>query len=184
MRGAALALMLVLAACSAQPAGETPEPAATASLAVPVPSPSPSPSSTPSSTARDYTPPVLTPEAEKSETGARSLLLAWADAMEDRAFDAAYRVFGEYAERTGQTATRYAATFADYRTVTVAVGDGVGEGAAGSIYYEVPITLTGTTFAGKRYERRGTITVRRVNDVDGASPAQLRWHLDRLAWSD
>jgi hypothetical protein len=174
--------MLVLAACSAEPASETPEPTATPSLASATPAPSPNPS--PSATERDYTPPVLTPEAEKSETGARNLLLAWADAMEDRAFGAAYRLFGDYAERTGQTATQYATTFADYRTITVSVGEGEGEGAAGSIYYEVPVTLTGTTFAGAPYVRDGTMTLRRVNDVDGATPAQLRWHLDRLAWSD
>jgi hypothetical protein len=182
MRALLLFAAIALAACGQTPtADETPDPALTASSS-PTPAPTPSPSA--SATARDYTPPVLTPEAEKSETGARNLLLAWADAMEDRAYGPAYALFGEYAERTGQTAAQYAATFADYRTVTVAVGEGSGDAGAGSIYYEVPVTLTGTTKAGKPYVRDGTIVLRRVNDVDGATPAQLRWHLDRLAWSD
>jgi hypothetical protein len=181
--GLALVFALVLAACgqaqeASEPAATTsPSPSATAS-----PLPSTSPSASP--TGRDYTPPVLTPEAEKSETGARSLLLAWADAMEDREYGPAYALFGQYASRTGQSAAQYAASFADYRTVTVSVGEGMAEGACGSLYYEVPVTLSGTTDAGKPYVRDGTMTLRRVNDVDGATAAQLRWHLDRLVWSD
>lgn len=182
MRRAVILLALALAAC-----GQGREPSEPVTTIDPSANPSAAASPVPEITAtpaRDYTPPVLTPEAEKSETGARSLLLAWADAMEDRAFAEAYKLFGDYAERTGQTATQYAAAFADYRTVTVAVGEGMAEGACGSLYYEVPVTLTGTTRAGKPYVRDGTMTLRRVNDVDGATPAQLRWHLDRLAWSD
>lgn len=181
MRKLALFLFLPLAACGPQePASEavaTPEPTPVASLP-----PSPEPSVTASTPVRDYTPPQLIPEAEKGEKGARNVLLAWASAMEDRAFGPAYALFGEYADRTGQSASEYADTFANYRTVTVAIGDGTSEGAAGSIYYEVPVTLSGTTRSGGTYLREGTMTLRRVNDVPGATPAELRWHLDRLEW--
>ena len=51
------------------------------------------------------------------------------------------------------------------------------EGAAGSIYIMVPLTLTATDKAGKPVRYSGPITLRRVNDVDGASAAQLRWHM-------
>ncbi len=182
MRKLALFLALPLAACgSQQPVNEepamTPEPTPVAS-----PTPSPVPTASASASVRDYTPPQLTAEAEKGEKGARNLLLAWASAMEDRAFGPAYALFGEYADRTGQSASEYAATFADYRTVNVAIGEGDGEGAAGSIYYEVPVTLSGTTRSGGTYLREGTMTLRRVNDVPGATAAELRWHLDRLEW--
>lgn len=179
MRRMAILLALTLAACGrAEQAGDvapTPKPSSAAAEA-----PTPSPSA--SAAVRDYAPPMLTPEAGKSETGARNLLLAWAAAMEDRAFAAAYDLFGEYAGRTRQTAAQYAASFGTYRTVDVAVGEGVSEGACGSSYYEVPVTLTGTTSRGATYIREGTITLRRVNDVDGATPAQLKWHLERLEW--
>ncbi|HTM94895.1 MAG TPA: hypothetical protein VL100_03625 [Croceibacterium sp.] len=180
MRKLALFLVLPLAACGPQqPAttegASTPDPG-------PVASPAPSPTPTASAPVRDYTPPRLTADAEKGEKGARNLLLAWASAMEDRAFGPAYALFGEYAERTGQSASEYADTFADYRTVNAAIGEGTSEGAAGSIYYEVPVTLSGTTRSGGTYLREGTMTLRRVNDVDGATPSQLRWHLERLEW--
>jgi hypothetical protein len=51
------------------------------------------------------------------------------------------------------------------------------EGAAGSSYIMVPLTLTATDKAGKPIRYAGPITLRRVNDVDGASAAQLRWHM-------
>lgn len=51
------------------------------------------------------------------------------------------------------------------------------EGAAGSIFIMVPLTLTATDKAGKPVRYAGPITLRRVNDVDGASAAQLRWHM-------
>ena len=51
------------------------------------------------------------------------------------------------------------------------------EGAAGSIYIMVPLTLTATDRAGKPVRYAGPITLRRVNDVDGASAEQLRWHM-------
>lgn len=51
------------------------------------------------------------------------------------------------------------------------------EGAAGSIYIMVPLTLTATDRAGKPVRYAGPVTLRRVNDVDGASAEQLRWHM-------
>lgn len=182
MRKLALFLILPLAACgSPEPASEavaTPEPTPAAS-----PPPLPAPSASTNAPARDYTPSQLVPEAEKGEEGARNLLLAWAAAMEDRAFGPAYALFGQYADRTGQSASQYADTFANYRTVNAAIGEGTAEGAAGSIYYEVPVTLSGTTRSGGTYLREGTMTLRRVNDVPGATPAELRWHLERLEWT-
>jgi hypothetical protein len=179
MRKRFVALLMPLAACGGREEASEPAPAREA-IASPVADPLPSPSAS----SRDYTPPVLTPDAEQGEKGARNLLLAWADAMEDRAFAAAYALFGQYADRTGQSAAQYEASFANYRTVTAAIGEGSVEGACGSAYYEVPVTLTGTTIEGKTYVRDGTMTLRRVNDVDGASPAQLKWHLERLEWAE
>jgi hypothetical protein len=179
MRKLPLLLSLLLIACGQPEQASEPTPEATATEVVTA-----TPSPIASASARDYTPPQLTPEAEKTEKGARNLLLAWALAMEDRAFGPAYLLFGEYAERTGQSSAQYAASFADYRTVNVAIGEGMADGACGSSYYEVPVTLTGTTQDGKTYVREGTITLRRVNDVDGATPAQLKWHLEKLEWDE
>ena len=51
------------------------------------------------------------------------------------------------------------------------------EGAAGSSYIQVPLRMYGTDKAGRRFNLVGPVTLRRVNDVDGATPDQLRWHI-------
>lgn len=182
MRKLALSLVLTLVACGQQePTSET-EASAEATSGPPAPPLPEATAGTAITGTREYTPPRLTPEAERGEEGARNLLLAWASAMEDRAFDAAYALFGDYADRIGQNASEYLATFADYRTVRATIGEGELEGAAGSIYYEVPVALSGMMTNGGTYLREGKITLRRVNDVPGATPSQLRWHLERLEW--
>lgn len=53
------------------------------------------------------------------------------------------------------------------------------EGAAGSIYVQIPVALT-TTTGDQTDETRLVYTLRRVNDVPGAEPWSLRWHLERV----
>lgn len=51
------------------------------------------------------------------------------------------------------------------------------EGAAGSLFIKVPLRIYGLDASGKRFNAVGDVTLRRVNDVDGASADQLRWHI-------
>jgi len=60
----------------------------------------------------------------------------------------------------------------------IAVGKGDTTGAAGSLYYEAPIVVD---FQDGRPSRRGTIVLRRVNDVPGASEEQLNWRIERTS---
>ena len=53
------------------------------------------------------------------------------------------------------------------------VGKGESEGAAGSLYYTAPVTVTDGTRVLK-----GDVVLRRVNDVPGATEEQLRWHIE------
>ncbi|WP_260926781.1 hypothetical protein [Novosphingobium sp. 9] len=58
------------------------------------------------------------------------------------------------------------------------LGKGDVEGAAGSLYYEAPLVVD---FSDGRPSQRGTIVVRRVNDVPGASEEQLNWRIERTS---
>lgn len=60
----------------------------------------------------------------------------------------------------------------------IAIGKGDIEGAAGSLYYEAPVVID---FADGRPSRRGTVVLRRVNDVPGASEEQLNWRIERTS---
>jgi hypothetical protein len=54
---------------------------------------------------------------------------------------------------------------------------GDSEGAAGSIYVDVPVQLYGRTKDGKEFNSLGTMTLRRVNDVPGSTAEEREWHI-------
>ena len=172
---AVAALALALSACNQPAPTPLPSEAAEAPVATVEPAPpprQPTPSPTASPVAENLTAPTLVPEAEKGEKGARNILLEWARALERRDFARADAQWGAGAPDAGS-----AAQFGDYQAITVGFGDGEVEGGAGSLYYEVPLTFTGKRKHEATVSRQGTIVLRRVNDVDGATPAQLRWHI-------
>ena len=191
---------LVPAACSApasQPdtatptatasAAPAPAPAATDSAAAPDATPSPIvPMVTPVGTADgvndgipDLTPPPLTPEAERTVKGARNVLLSFARAIELKEFDQAWNMLDPAAKRRMSKA-QFNAIFAGLDRITVAVPGGQEEGAAGSSYYTSQATITAKDKDGRPVRIEGPITLRRVNDVPGATPYQLHWHIEQL----
>ncbi|RYD79506.1 MAG: hypothetical protein EOP84_12950 [Verrucomicrobiaceae bacterium] len=127
----------------------------------------------------DLIPPELTPEAERSEKGARNLLLTFAKAIEFKRFEQAWELLSP-ADKQKWSKADFTAIFADLSSPSVAVPDGTTEGGAGSIYYNAPITITGSESDGRPVRIEGEAVLRRVNDVDGATKAQLRWHFDTL----
>ena len=54
------------------------------------------------------------------------------------------------------------------------------EGAAGSLFVEAPVVLYGRLARGGEFHQSGKAVLRRVNDVPGASPGQLRWRIERF----
>lgn len=127
----------------------------------------------------DLTPPVLLPEAEKGEKGARNILLSFARAIELKEFDQAWEMLSE-GDKRKWSKPAFAKMFADLGQMTVAVPGGTMEGGAGSLYYTSPIAITAPDAAGRPVRIEGETVLRRVNDVDGATADQLRWHFDRV----
>jgi hypothetical protein len=195
----ALALALALAACQQQPAADNgavpagntatagndtlataPLPATTPGSADEAPLPAPAPSVTGNEAAAPTpaTPP-LTDRAERSETGARAVLLDFARAIELKRFGQAYDLLSP-GDKQRWSRADFAAIFKDLGKLTVAVPTGTMEGAAGSSYYTAPITITSADKDGRPVRIEGETVLRRVNDVPGATPAQLRWHFDKV----
>ena len=54
------------------------------------------------------------------------------------------------------------------------------EGAAGSIYVDVPLRLTGQGKDGSPITLAGPVTLRRANDVPGSTEEQRRWQIYRV----
>ena len=150
----ALAALAALAAC-AKPAEQTAAPQAVEpSVVAAAPSPV-----APPSTARDPA----------------KVLIAWAKATSLKQWDSAYLFWEAKGLVTGLTPMQFAAKWGQLGNPEFEIHPGNYEGAAGSSYYTAPVVL----IDGQRRER-GEVVLRRVNDVPGASPEQLRWHIESM----
>ena len=130
------------------------------------------------------TPADTTADTAAPDTAAATGAAAAADvvrryyaAIEARDFRRAYGLWGDDGAASGQTFEAFAEGFAETAHVEAEVGEpGRVEGAAGSRYVEVPVTLRAVTDDGEAQHFEGTYTLRRAV-VDGATAAQRRWHL-------
>jgi hypothetical protein len=173
----------VLAGC--RPAAEVnvaneaaPEPVG--NEAPPIASPAPG---TPGGLPDDRTP-LIEPKGPidpKSAEAAGQVVQQYAALLEQRRFAEAYRLWGNGGQASGVSEQKFAAQFADYAEIHFEIGKpGDLEGAAGSIYTNVPIRFYGRFKSGAEFTHAGTAALRRVNDVPGSSEAQRRWHIARV----
>lgn len=167
MRRLALAALALLAACERaadeRQAEETAVPAATEPANAP-PAQVPTPATAP-----------LDLAALDDRKDPDRLLRFYAAALRAKDWSAAARAWGA---ASGVTAATLKAAYDRPEPALLEVGKAEVEGAAGSLYYEVPVELR---FGAEGAPERGTLTLRRVNDVPGASPEDLRWHIERAA---
>lgn len=110
------------------------------------------------------------PEAFTSRDCA-TVAAAYSDALTARDFVLAARAWAEPIG-SAELATRYEG----YGAPSLDVGQAERSGTAGTLYCELTITLRDDDDA-QRPLRQGTMTLRRVNDVPGASVDQLRWRI-------
>lgn len=54
------------------------------------------------------------------------------------------------------------------------------EGAAGSLFVEVPVVIYGRLRTGQEVHESGRAVLRRANDVPGSTAAQRRWRIERI----
>lgn len=100
------------------------------------------------------------------------VLRFYAAALHARDWTAAAKAWGP---GSGVTAETLKSAYDRADPPVLELGEGQVEGAAGSLYYEAPVVLR----FGNAPPERGSLVLRRVNDVPGASAAQLRWHIER-----
>lgn len=102
----------------------------------------------------------------------------WANALEARDWETARLSWGESGMASGLDAEEFEIAFSKYRTINVTFGEPRREGAAGTLYYEVPVTMTGELENGDAYRMEGPLLLSRVNDVPGASTEERKWHIE------
>jgi hypothetical protein len=172
--GVAIFAAALAAACSVRqepsqdqaPAANAVAPAPPAAPAAPAP---PQPDRTPTSEA---------PFSDTSAQSAANVVQTYYALVEAGRYDDAFALLGQ--SELGRE--QFAAQFGQYRDYHAEVfAPGEPEGAAGSIYVDVPARIYGAMRSGEAFDRRVTVTVRRVNDVDGSTAEQRRWHIARIA---
>lgn len=115
--------------------------------------------------------------APKSPAAAADVVRRYYSAINARDFSTAWQMWGDDG-RPGQTYAAFAAGFEHTRATSVTIGKlEPGDAGMGSIYQPVAVTVDATLDDGTQQRFVGSYTVRRVNDVDGATANQLRWHL-------
>lgn len=117
------------------------------------------------------------PEAE----AAVAVVRRFGELLEQREFGEAWRLYADSGAASGLSEEQFAARFEDFETIDSAVAyPGRIEGAAGSLYAQVQLTLSGEMVGGEPYSRTGVVTLRRANDVPGASEEQLQWGITKV----
>lgn len=81
--------------------------------------------------------------------------------------------WGDRGARSGMTPQAFAKRWDRLSSPVVTTGEARMEGAAGSLFYTVPVNIDD----GAR-TISGEIVLRRANDVPGATREQLRWHVE------
>ncbi len=119
-------------------------------------------------------PPAIKVQIETSPKAAAEIVEQYGDLLEQRRFGDALRLWGDnLPDEAG-----FVAEFDKYATIRASVGmPGDVEGAAGSIYVDVPLTLSGTLKSGAPFKMAGITTLRRANNVPGSTVEQRRWHI-------
>lgn len=127
----------------------------------------PAPSISPAPTAIALT--TLDPNLLESRD-CKTVLSFYADALHAGLYEEAARVWGK---DWGVSAATLQKRYSAEQPVSYELGELSVEGGAGSLYCEVAAVLK----TNGKQPRTGKITLRRVNDVPGATADQLRWHI-------
>jgi hypothetical protein len=99
-------------------------------------------------------------------------------AIARRDYEQAYSAWEDNGAASHQSLEQFRQGFANTASIAVDIGTpGELNGAAGSIYIEIPVTVTAVTEGGTPQRFRGSYVLRRVNNVPGSTPEQRQWHL-------
>ncbi|AMG74153.1 hypothetical protein [Sphingopyxis granuli] len=127
---------------------------------------------------RAGSPPADCRPAPRSSEAAVDVVKRYYAALDARDYATAWLQWGQDGP-PNQPLEKFRQGFAHTRSTHVTIDSaGEAEGAAGSLYLTVPVRVEATLDSGELQRFRGHYIVRRVNDVDGATADQLRWHID------
>lgn len=137
---------------------------------------------TPGGLPNDKTPISEAPFTPDSAQGAANVVQTYYALLGDKKYAEARNLWSDGGKASGQTAKAFAASFDQYESYNAEIGaPGDIEGAAGSLYVEVPVVIYGVLKTGQPVHMKGDVRLRRVNNVPGSTDVQRKW---RIAQAD
>lgn len=122
------------------------------------------------------------PLAGKTPQAARAVVERYYAGIDRGRYAIAYRLWAGGGRASGRTLRAFAAGFArTAHTHVVTDPPTDGEGAAGSVFVTIPVRVDAVLKDGRRQRFAGHYVLRRINNVDGATREQLRWHIASAA---
>jgi hypothetical protein len=118
-----------------------------------------------------------------SAQGAADVVQTYYALLGEGRYREAHALWDDDGRASGMSVDAFVASFARYSEYHAQIGaPGRVDAGAGQRYVTVPVVLYGRLKANAApYHASGTVTLHRVGDVDGATPAQKRWHLRDIA---
>ena len=115
---------------------------------------------------------------QSQEQQAVQLIHDYYDAIARQDYKQAYLAWDGDGSASKQSFEEFQQGFANIVSIVEEVGKpGSLQGAAGSLYIEIPVTVTDVSSNGTPQRFRGSYKLRRVNNVPGSTPKQRRWHI-------
>ncbi|MET3526961.1 MliC family protein [Phenylobacterium koreense] len=131
----------------------------------------------------DRTPISEAPFTPESAQGAGNVVQTYFALIGAGKYADAWKLWSDGGKASGMTAEAFAASFDRYASYNAQIGaPGRIEGAAGSLYVEVPVVIYGRLKTGEEVHMNGPVRLRRVNDVPGSTEEQRRWHIAETAF--
>jgi hypothetical protein len=164
-----------LNAAAAPPAPAQNAPAGNAAAEAPLNPPGPG---EPGGLPDDRTPISEAPFAQTSAQGAANVVQTYQALLEEKKYPEAWRLWSDGGRASGMSQAAFAASFDRYRGYHAQIGaPGRIEGAAGSLYVEVPVQVYGRLKSGEAFTMLGPVRLRRCNDVPGCTAEQRKWRI-------
>ena len=173
-----LLLLVLTAACSGEEkmAGEAESVEAPAEVAAPAEALDPPSPGQAGALPDDRGPISEAPFTPESAQGAADVLQTYYALIEEGDYESAWRLRAPGGN--GKNFAEFAAGFDKYAEHHALIGAPSDiSGAAGSLYVEVPVQTYGKLQDGTPFSSAGTVTMRRSNDVPGATAEQRRWRI-------
>ena len=115
--------------------------------------------------------PALAQTLDEDRCAARAALESYYADIDGGDYAAAYALWGDEGRASGQSYDTFAAGFAQTADTQVFTGPvPEPEGAAGSLYVEIPVRVEATLEDGTEQSFGGSYTMRRSNGVPGGDP--------------